>query len=107
MIDRVVEARQQPERRQVREAVGLENHSGPDSHEDDPDVFNAVVGQKTFQVMFHQRVHHAQQCRDSADRQDDETPPPRKGPAQEIEINAHQSVDRGFDHDAGHQGRDM
>ena len=68
----------------------------------DADVFDAVVGQQSFEVVFHQRVKHAEHGRDGANRHHGHAPPERRG-AKEVEQHPGQTVDAGLDDRAGHQ----
>jgi hypothetical protein len=62
MIDRVIEPGEKSQRSKFCEPVGLKDHAGPDAQQDDADVLHAVVREQAFEIMFHQRIHHAQQC---------------------------------------------
>ena len=53
VIDRVVETSEKPQRRELREPIGLKNHPRADAHENDPDVLDAVVSQQALEVVFH------------------------------------------------------
>ena len=61
VVDRMVEPGQQPERSKFFESVGLKDHAGADAQQDDADILHAMEREETLEVMFHQRIHHAQQ----------------------------------------------
>src|SRR5689334_22849885 len=100
MVDGVVEPCQQRKSSKVRQTVGLKNHTGPDSQQNDADVLNTVVREEAFQIMLHQRVHHAKQRRYGADHEDGESPPPRELASEKIPIDPYERIDGGLDHHA-------
>ena len=63
-------AQDDPHRPMGRQA----NKSQPQSHENNTDVFNAVICQQTLDVMLSQREHHAQQRVDRTERQNNHAP---------------------------------
>ena len=107
MIDGVIEPGQQTERRKLLQAIRQKDHPGADAEQNDPDVLDTVEGEQTLEIVFHERVHDAQQGRDRADHQDGEPPPPGKLPPEKVEVDPDQRVDRGLDHHPRHQRGDV
>jgi hypothetical protein len=59
-------------------------HGQSHSHEDDADIFDAVIGQKTLQVMLTQGEDDSQQAADAAQNQ--QTQPQRGGRGRRVII---------------------
>ena len=54
----MVESSQQSKRGQFSQSVGLKDHAGPNAHQDNSNVLHAVKRKESFEIMFHQGVHH-------------------------------------------------
>ena len=104
VVEGVIEAGHEPHRRKGRQPVALEHEPGADAEEDDPDVLDRVIGQESLEIVFHERVQHAQQRGDGSRGQDDGAPPGRAA-AEQVQRDPQQPVDAKLDHRAGHQRR--
>ena len=86
---------------------GVQKHQGrAQAHENDADVFDAVIGEQPLEVVFHQRVEHAEHGGNRADGEHGHAPPVRRR-AEEIEEHARHAVDAGLDEHAGHERGDV
>ena len=106
MVEDVQEAGGERERRRQRHAVGLERERKAEPDEDDPDVLHRVVREQPLEVVLHERVEHAHDGGDAAEREHHHAPPPG-GRAEQIEDDAHEAVDGDLGHHAAHQRRDV
>ncbi len=106
VIEDVEEGRSQRERRRGRHLVRLEGERQAKADEDDADVLHRVIGEQALEVVLHQGVQHAHHRGHAAYQRHHGTPPPARRPEQ-VEHDAHESIDRDLGHDAAHQRRDM
>ena len=106
MVEGVVQPRDQRQRRQNVVAAVQKHQCRAQTHEDDADVFDAVIGKQTLEVVFHQRVEHTQHGGDCAHCQHGHSPPERRR-AEEIEQHPGQSVDACLDDHTGHERGDV
>ncbi len=94
------------EQRECLEPGALVQQPGADPDQDDPDILDAVEGEKLLEVVLDQRVEHADHGRDGADDQDGDAPP--RGPgAEPVEARPQQAVHAQLDHHAGHERRNV
>ena len=61
MIDCVIQPTDEAQRGQGHQAVTMKDHPGPNPDQDNADVFDRVIGQQPFKIVFHQGVEHAQE----------------------------------------------
>ena len=101
VVQCVIQPRNQRHSRHRRMPQRPENHRRAKPNQDDPDVLDAVVRQQALQIVLHQRIQHAQQRRQHARSQDQDSRPRRRR-VEEIEEYQRHPVDAGLDHDAGH-----
>ena len=72
-----------------------ENQSRAQTHENDADILDAVVGQKPFEIMLHQGIQDAKNGRDDSDDEHQQARPGRHS-SQRIQENAGHAIDPGF-----------
>src|SRR5215471_19539249 len=94
------------QRRSDSHAVCLEGKSKAEPDENDADVFNSMISEQTFEIMLHQRIEYAHRGSDPADAKHRHAPPPGRR-TEQIERNAHKTINRDFGHNAAHQCGDM
>jgi len=83
-----------------------EDQSCAQAHENDPNVLNTVVREESFEIVFHQGIQDAENCRDDSHDEHQQTGPGGHS-SQRIQENAGHSVDASLDHDAGKQSRNI
>ena len=106
MVEHVQQAGGERERRRPRHAVRFEGKCKAEPDEDDPDVLHGMVRKQALEIVLHQRIKHAHHRRDATEREYDHAPPPGRR-ADEIEYDAHETVDGDLRHDPAHQRRNM
>ena len=62
MVQAVKQSRNEGQSCPVRGMVGRKHERRPQAEIDDANVFDAVIGQQSFQIMFRDRIQHAQQA---------------------------------------------
>ena len=92
------------QRRKVRQHEGLEGQRETQTDENDPDVFNRRIGQQALHVALDGGVNDAENRRDETDHQQQHAPPPEIV-VEQVERDADDAVDGGFQHHAAHQRR--
>ena len=107
VIDGVIQTRDERQRRQQRMAhvqfIVVQKHQRcAEAHQDDADVFDAVIGQQPFQVVLHQGIQHAEHGGNRADGQHRHAPPHR-WIAEKIKKHPRHAVDTHLDEHAGHE----
>src|SRR5438046_1792882 len=80
VVNRMVKARNQSQRRKQRMIIVQKHQSRAQTHQYDSNIFDAVISQQTLEVMFHQRIKHAQDGRNDSYGEDRHAPPVRWGP---------------------------
>ena len=104
VVQRVVKPGDQRDGGQVGVAQRAKHQRRAEPDQDDSDVLDAVVRKQALEVMFHQRIEHAQQRREHSGHQHQHARPCRRR-VEEIEEHQRHAVDAGLDHDARHQRR--
>ena len=87
-----------------------QQHREPATHQDDPDVLDAVKREQPLEVVLLERVQDADHRRQRSEREHGPAPRCRQRTAarsEQIEREAQHAVDRDLQHDAGHQCRDV
>ena len=106
VVDGVIQPGQERQRGEHRMAAVQKHQRRAQAHQDDANVFDAVIRQQTLEVMFHERVEHAQYGGNDSDGQDRNAPPVRWGP-EKVEEHASHSVNARLDQHAGHERRNV
>src|SRR6185369_3527190 len=83
----------------------LSDQRHPDPHEDDADIFNAVISQQPFQVVLADGKGYPDHARDHS-QEEYEAPPPERHAMKERK-SPYQTVDTDLEDDSGHGGRDV
>src|SRR5450432_1581695 len=88
--------------RQIEMPQRAEHERGAETHDDDADVFDAVVGQETLEIVLLKRVQNTDQPRDYAHGENHGSGPQGRLP-EEVEEYAGHPVDSALDHYARHE----
>ena len=102
VIEGVIEACRQRDRREERLVVALEQDRQADAGDDNADILDRGVREQPLHVGLHRREEHAEQCRREPENQRKHAPPPELA-LQQIEGYAQQAVDCGLEHHSAHQ----
>ena len=86
-------------------AAGLADEREPEAHENDADVFDAVIGEEALEVVLAECEEDAENGADGSEDEDDRTPT-EWGGGEEREC-AEEAVDSNFQDDTGEDGGDV
>ncbi len=97
VIERVIQPRDQSQRRGDRVSAAEKNHREPDADQDNADVLDRMVREQALQIVLHQREQHAEQRSRRAEQKHGQAPLPADA-ADEIVDHAHHAINCRLQH---------